>query len=79
MRAVKVPLRLKLFAVVVVAGWLAVGLTCAYRRGRIAGEMKQVLEQAKEAKGEVKKAVERGDGEFLYRDILKRARKSPPR
>lgn len=65
--------------VLLVAILVAIGLGVLHRRWYAEGVASAVTDQAKEDKADAKKAEERGDGGYLYRDLLQRSRKPLPR
>lgn len=83
MMAMMMSIRMRLWiyagiAVLAILAGIAIW-TSAYRRGVAEQAVKAATAQAEEAKDAAKEALERGDGGFLYRDILRRARAPLPR
>jgi hypothetical protein len=65
---------------VVLAGlgaWIGIG--ALHRRWAAEGVAAAVHQEAKEEKADAKQAEERGDGGYLFRDVLERVRKPLPR
>ena len=65
--------------VLLIVALVAIGLGVLHRRWRAEGVAAAVTSQAKEDKDHAKEAAERGDGGYLYRDILERVRRPLPR
>lgn len=79
MVSLKMKLWISVGVAILVTALVAVGLSALHRRWYAEGVAAAVMDHAQEDKDHAKEAAERGDGDYLYRDLMSRVRKPLPR